>query len=306
MNEDALVRFYELAKLGISKRRAGLILFNEGLCDTPEKGRDFVRRHAGEYGNKSTKKVDWDVGLPVAIESGFNIIELPKATDSILCLFDIHLPFHSVETIEEALSRKKEYDTIILNEVFDFYDLSRFSKEKKYNIAVEQEMFFRFMEWMRKQVPKHQIYFQLGNHDERYWKFMMGRARELSDLQGMEFETIFGFNDFNIRPIPMRNLLKFRELHIGHGHEIGIRAGGVNPARSFYLKAKGNYIGGHLHRTSEHIEKNIKGEVSGCWSVGAACLLDPLYLPINNWNNGYAIIRKKGSKNFDVENVKVL
>ena len=303
-NEEAYARLQKLSDLGISKRRAAKILCDEGLYNNLEKARTFVRQHTGANGSKSTYDIKWNTNLPMPDKTDFGIREI-TTTKGILLLCDIHLPFHDNNTIEKALDLKDEYDTIIIQEVFDFYGLSKFDKTNRIEVHREQEMFFQLMEWMRERVPKHRIIFQMGNHDDRFVLTLMRKAQELAELQGMEFETIFNFDEYNIEKLPMRNLLLFNGLYIGHSHEIGVRSGGVNPARTFSLKTKGNFIGAHLHRTSEHITRNVKGEVMGCWSVGCACDLHPLYMPINEWNNGFAIIKPYGDKHFRVKNFKI-
>jgi predicted phosphodiesterase len=303
--ENLYKRIQELADLGISKRRAGKILFEEGLVDSPEIGRSQVRYYTGQKGFQNiTNLIEWKNDLPQPEKPDFKIIEL-HSTKGILCLFDLHLPYHDIRTIEMALERKNEYDTIILQEVFDFYGLSKFDKFNNKSVADEQECFFRFMEWLRSKVPNHKIIFMYGNHDERFKLFIMRKAQEIADLNGMEFSTIFGFSDYNLIETPIRNIYKYRTVYILHGHELNINSGGVNAARSLYLKTKSNCICGHLHRSSEHIERNIKGDIVGCWSVGCACCLTPLYLPVNGWNNGFAIIKPLHQKNFQVENIKV-
>lgn len=301
---EAFVRMQELSDTGISKRGAAKVLYDEGYFTNIETARHFIRNHTNANGAMGYDNVTWNTGLPVPDDSGFGVKDISDA-NGILFLCDIHIPFHCNKTIQHALERKTEYDTIIIQEVFDFYSLSKFDKTAIKNVKQEQEMFFKFMDWLREQVPNHVIYFQLGNHDERYILTLIREAAKVSDLMGMEFETIFNFSEYDILRVPMRNLLKYRELFIGHGHEIGAKGVPVSPARTFYLRTKGNYIGGHFHRSSEHITKNIKDEVSGCWSVGCACDLHPLYAPVNDWNNGYAIIRPHGDKHFRVKNIKI-
>lgn len=303
-NEDAFSRLQELSDLGLSKRGAAKILYNEGFHNSLEAARGFVRSHTNAKGLSGRDNIKWNTNLPMPDETGFGIKDISDS-DGVLMLCDIHLPFHDTDTIEKALKDKDEYDTIIIQEVFDFYALSRFDKTRLISVAREQEMFFQFMEWMREIVPNHKIYFQIGNHDERFMLTLMRKAQEFSELAGMEFETIFNFSEYNIELVPMRNLMLYRGLYIGHGHEIGARGAPVSPARTFMLKTKGNFIGGHFHRTSEQLTRDIKDDVTGCWSVGCACDLHPLYAPINDWNNGYAIIRPFGKDQFRVKNIKL-
>jgi len=302
---DAFNRLKEISRFKISKRGAAKMLVKEGFFTSVEKARAFVRQHTMALGDSSRDNIPWIEDVPTPIETEFGVLEIPKDTDGIGLLCDIHIPFQDEKTIRSFLERKDEYKTIIIQEVFDFFSLSRFHKHRTLDIAKEQEDFFQLMELIRKEAPEHRIIFQQGNHDDRFWVYVMRQARELENLIGMEFETIFGFDEFGIELLPTRNLIHYRELYIGHGHEINAGGVPVSPARTFSLKTKGNFIGGHFHRTSEHITRNIKGDVMGCWSVGCACNLQPLYAPVNEWNNGYAIIRPYGEDQFRVKNIKL-
>ena len=308
-NEKLYQRILELSKSKISKKYAGQILFNEKLVKSPEAGRHAIRSYTGAMGSENRENykhvlIDWETGIPEPepTEYGVHDIDCEKG---IACLFDIHLPFHDLDTINEVIERQNEYDVLVIQEVFDFYALSKFTKTKELLAAQEQEMWFQFADHLKKHLPTHRIIFQQGNHDERYKIYLWQSAQAVANMVGMSFREIMDFEGFDIELIPERNLLKYRSLFIGHGHELGVRSGGVNPARTFFLKTNGNFIGGHLHKTSEHIARNINDDVKGCWSVGCACELHPAYMPVNQWNNGYAIIRPSKQHNFRVENVKI-
>lgn len=304
-HEDAFKRLSEISRYKISKRGAARILVNEGFFDNVEKARSFVRQHTDANGAMGKQNVDWIADVPTPMDSDFAIHEIPASVNGIGLLGDIHIPFQDEKTIMSFLERQDEYEMIILQEVFDMASFSKFHKPKTIDIAKEQEDFWQLMEFIRKIIPDKRIIFQRGNHDDRFWIYVMRKARELENLQGMDFETIFALNEFGVELLPTRNLLKYRGLFIGHGHEINAGGTPVNPARTFFLKTGGNFIGGHYHRTSEHIEKNIKDEILGCWSIGCACDLKPLYAPINKWNNGYAIIRPYEEDKFKVKNIKL-
>ena len=293
----------------MSKRRAAKILYdnNQFGFRSLEDARNFVRYHTGSMGGQKNVRniVAWNTDAPTPLESDFRVIEIPKETNGVGLISDLHIPFQDERTINDFLSKKDEYEVIVLlGDVFDFHSISRFSKEKHIDIATEQEDWFQLMEFVRGKVPNHKIYFLLGNHDQRFWKFIMQKARELEHLQGMEFETIFGFDEYNVEIVPMRCEFHYRGLYMGHGDELNCGSR-VNPAKGFMDKTKGNYIGGHFHRTSEHLTRNIKDDVMGCWSIGCACDLHPLYAPRNEWNNGYAIVRPYGDENFRVKNIKL-
>ena len=64
----------------------------------------------------------------------------------------------------------------------------------------------------------------------------------------------------------------------------------MNPARGLYLKAGESTLCGHSHKTSEHVESTISGDVFVTYSVGSCCGLHPDYAILNKWNNGFCNI----------------
>jgi hypothetical protein len=46
--------------------------------------------------------------------------------------------------------------------------------------------------------------------------------------------------------------------------------------------------------------------IVACWTVGCLCELHPEYRPMNNWNNGFAIIEQLGEGEFLVDNKRVI
>jgi hypothetical protein len=301
MKKESLERIKQLSGLGISKHAAARMLYKEKYYANVESARRAIRAYVhGTHIVKPT--VQWNDELPLSEEGGYGVKDV--FGKGILMLCDIHLPFQKNDIILHALDNIDDCDTILLQEVFDFYQLSKFDKFRTIAVVQEQDMFFEFMEFLRSQF-KGRILFQRGNHDERYQLFFMRKAKEFEGMAGMEFETIFGFDEFDIEMIPLRNLLNYRGLYIGHGHELGRGGIPVSPARTFFMRTGGNFIGGHYHRTSEYIDRNIKDDIIGCWSVGCACDLHPMYAPVNKWNNGYAIIKPFGDNNFRVKNIKI-
>ena len=308
ISDEYFNRIVELSKTNISKRYAASILHNEGFSNSVEAARSVIRSHTLANGSASRfnkdRIINWSSELPQPDKSEFAIKTI-DCEKGIGCLFDIHLPFHDLNTINAFIERGNEYDVIILQEVFDFYGLSKFDKTRIIRPAQEQETFFQFMDYFRNKLPDHRIIFQHGNHDERYKLYLYRHAQAIADMQGLSFGEIMAFDDFGIELLPEKNLLKYRKLHIGHGHELGIRGAAISPARTFYLKTGGNYIGGHVHKIDEYIERNINDEIKGAWSVGCACDLHPLFMPVNKWNNGYAIIKPYKEELFHVDNVKL-
>lgn len=238
-------------------------------------------------------------------------------------LFDVHIPYHDLQAINLALNyfKSKQVDTIILGgDVIDCYQLSRFEKDPDQRISTWEElrMFIGFLNDLRDNFPKAEIIYKLGNHDERYEIFLKQKAPELFDFTVLSLDyliNIHGTTDEerdlakkrNVKIVSQKRVLKLGKLNVVHGHEFGKGIiAPVNPARGFYMKAKSNTIGGHHHQTSEHIEKDLNNNITGCWSVGCLSDLHPAYMPINKFNLGFARVLVEQDGNFSVENKKIM
>lgn len=248
-----------------------------------------------------------------------NPYNLPKSDEAVyepfkikakrlLILSDIHIPYHSVSALTCTFdyAKKEKPDAILLNgDTLDFFGLSRFMKDPKArSFAEELRAFKEFMDVLKKTFNA-QIYFKLGNHEERYFHFLWMKAHEIVGVEEFELENIIKARAEGIEIIKDKRIIKAGDLNIIHGHEFGGSVfSPVNIARGLFLRGKVSAIQGHNHQTSEHTESNMNGEIMTTWSMGCLCELNPAYLPINKWNHGFAIVDIEGS-NFDVRNKRI-
>lgn len=249
----------------------------------------------------------------------YNPYNLPKSDEAIyepfkilakrlLILSDIHIPYHSLSALTCTFdySKKEKPDAILLNgDTLDFFGLSRFVKDPKArSFAEELRAFKEFMNILKKTFNA-QIYFKMGNHEERYFHFLWMKAHEIVGVEEFELENIIKARAEGIEIIKDKRIIKAGDLNIIHGHEFGGSVfSPVNIARGLFLRGKVSAIQGHNHQTSEHTESNMNGEIMTTWSMGCLCELNPAYLPINKWNHGFAIVDIEGS-NFDVRNKRI-
>lgn len=207
---------------------------------------------------------------------------------------DIHAPYHSTEAITAAIRycKKEKPDAILLNgDTIDCHKLSRFVKDPaKRNFAQELDIFKALMEVFEREL-KCQIYFKVGNHEERYENFLCEKAGELKGVTEFDFENIIRARAKGIGFISDKRVISINELHGIHGHEyVGGISAPVNPARGLFLRGKTSCFQGHNHQTSEHTEPTMSGKMITTWSIGCLSELHPAYMPLNKWNHGFALI----------------
>lgn len=306
-----------------------LTLAKKAIKDEPklftsiDQARKLLSTHAGLNGERLRKltkdksnyrKIAHNYNpfnIPEAEEENYKPFILPKTSKNILHLQDIHIPYHSTETITHAIKygKEKKIDTLLLGYDFlDFYQLSRFQKDpRKKNIKYEIDTANELLDIFQKEFPRVKIFWRNGNHDERLEKYLSVKAPELLDMEEFKLQYLLKLGERGITYIEPKRIVKAGKLNILHGDEFyGGGSGGVNPARALFLKANESSICGHFHKTSEHIETTINESTIGSWSIGCACQLHPEYARLNKWNNGFVHIEVYSDGSFHVNNMKLI
>ena len=296
---------------------------NSELFTSPEVVRSGIRYWRGKSGKDSKKKLSSNEflqkykGLPNPFGHLPKGIKYLSETQTVklegskfLILSDIHAPYHDEEALKTALEygQKQEIDHIILNgDICDCHAISSFQKDpREIDFQYEIDTTRDILSAIRTGFPKAKITFKLGNHEDREIRYLQTKAPELLGVEWLSFENLLGLDELNITLVGSLNPMKIGDhLYVIHGHEFGPISAPVNPARSYYMKAKECLIAGHLHRSSEHGEKSIKGKIVQCWSTGCLCDDKPLYAPNNQWTLGFATVDVKDSS-FSVHNKKII
>lgn len=288
-----------------------------------EHARSFLRVLTGTKGTKMRKtlvdktflrEITRDSNpfkIPIPEEEVYDQFILPPECNNILHIQDVHVPYHSVETLTLAINygKEKKVNTLLLGYDFlDFYQMSRFEKDpRKKNTKYELEVANELLDVFQREFPDAKIFWRNGNHDERLQKYLTIKAPELLDMNEFRLKNLLRLDERGITYIESKRVVKAGKLNIIHGDEfIGGGSGGVNPARGLFLKTGENTLCGHFHKTSEHIERTIGDSVVGCWSMGCSTQLHPEYARLNKWNNGFAHIEVYPDGHFQLNNKKVI
>ncbi len=218
-----------------------------------------------------------------------------------LVLSDIHFPYHSELAVASAVQfgLQEKCDSVLLNgDIVDCAQISRFTPELgAVDLIDEINMTIAFLADLRKAFPKGRIIFKTGNHEDRLHTYLMGNARQAARLHYMDWPSQLKLADFNIEFVADKRQIHMGALTIVHGHEFS-GGGGINPARWLYLQIGDCGLMGHLHRTSAHKEKRIRGYVSSTYSSGCLCDLSPTYAACNKWDHGFGTIEFRGGSDF--------
>lgn len=296
---------------------------NKELFPDEEAARTAVRRARGNQGDKKRHLAikprpngscrDTFGALPKPREhfrSGWGAVQFGGPLRALI-LADVHIPYHDSTATAAALDygKERQADFVLLNgDIADCYAQSFWETDpRERDFPAEIEAVKQFLGTVRSMFPKARIVYKLGNHEERHIRYLMRKAPELLGVADFEFESVFGLKPLGIQLIGGMRPIRLGKLNVIHGHEYRFSISNpVNPARGFFLRAKTHCLGGHLHQSSQHSEKNLEQKVVSTWSTGCLCDLHPEYRPLNGWNHGFAFVEVDTDGVFNVQNLKII
>jgi predicted phosphodiesterase len=314
----SLKRFPDVPSTTLARK---LVKENPEVWMTEDSCRAAIRYYRGAVGEKHSRQLSIQefrrpkqtnhdpTKLPLSEERSYTPFEI-EGIKRLGVLSDIHIPYHSLPALKEALRhlKSRKVDGILLNgDTIDFYQLSRFEKDPRERSAAEEiKATKQFLDYLREQFPKARLIWKDGNHDERYQAYLRAKAPELLDVPEFRFPDLMQFAARGVEYVTDKRLITAGHLSILHGHEYrqAILAP-VNAARGFFLKAKDSTLTGHLHQSSEHTEPTVTGRMITCFSAGCLCDLHPAYMPLNRWNHGFSVVALGAQGTFEVENRRI-
>lgn len=275
--------------------------------------RSLIRTYRGANGKKNRQEAKTRVEyipktLPVSHAEDFTPYEISQSR--VLIISDLHFPYQNNEAIEVAINYgvEKDVNCVLINgDLFDFATISRHEKDWKFRPAKEEiDTVNQFFEYLKDRLPKARIVYKYGNHCERFDKWMYHKAPEFLGIEEFTLAGYMKFAERGIEYVTDKRPVKLGKLTVLHGHELN-GSGGVNPARATFLKTIDNVLIGHCHRSSQHTEPTLGGDVIVTTSIGCLCGLYPMFARVNKWNHGFGYVDldvKTG--NYKLENLKII
>jgi predicted phosphodiesterase len=279
------------------------------LFSTVEQARDAVRYYRGVHGDRSRENcaskefhlprptVDNPLSLPSTDIVDYPPYKVARSLERGLIMYDMHVPYHHPGAVESALRYARDFKVdhvIIAGDFMDCYQLSTFDKDPSCRnfpgeIHAVRQMFMAISKALRH--PKMIV--MEGNHEMRMKRLLMRAAPVLLGCEEFRLDHLIGLKDFDADWVDDKRVVHEGNLAVFHGHELGkFGVGGVNPARTLYLRTKATAVCGHCHQHSTHQEKDIHDAIATCWTVGCLCELRPRYQPVNSWSHGFMLVEK--------------
>ena len=315
--KEYIIRFPNASKRTLAEK---LFKENELMFKDVEDARSLIRYYTGTHGNGQRKKVkepmkmegnyssDNPYGLPPSDEKKPVHYVMPKANNNILVLSDIHLPYQNNEALTLALDYGKKHNIntiLLLGDIMDFHKASFHEQNPSArDLAYEFEICRQFLDVLAKHFPTAKIFYKEGNHEKRWERFLRVKAPVVLDMSEFRLPVILKLRERGVTWIPNSQVIKIGKLHAIHGNEYK-GGGGINAARTLWLRAGESTICGDKHKTQSMIKTNISRSVQGTWVIGCLCELNPEYLSLNEWNLGFAHIYVEKNGDFEVRNLQI-
>lgn len=207
----------------------------------------------------------------------------------IVKLSDFHIPFEDKSVIRVALNFIEEVgvNELVLDEVCDFYAISRFSKDPKRALELQSELDFT-MDWLwqiRKRFPQMKITMVSSNHDMRLLSYVNNSAREFSSLRCLGFKELLHLFEMKI---DYRSNYIYKKVLFKHGDIV--RSDSSVTAKAEWMKEGMSGVSGHTHRLGMFFKTLRGGEY--VWVEGGCMCKTKNVSYIEgtaNWQNGLSM-----------------
>lgn len=295
----------------------------EAIFPTIDSARDIIRYIQNKKGDACArptnapfiaklKKMRESIKQDLSEHINTTPYNLPKKYKNVLSISDTHGSYCDLDALDMALEYgyKTGVDAIIINGDFeDFKTISKFLSKPNSKRALEEvEVCKNLLNYIQKSLGVKVVYHE-GNHSSRFENYLINKAPELWGLAEVTLKHLYGCNEKGIDYVENERYMNVGKLAVTHGNHVvkGIFAP-VNAARGVFTKTNTSTLIGHVHRTSEHIETDMRGNVIGCYSQGCLTTLKPEYNPqVSKHNLGFArieIVSDKGE--FQLHNKKII
>lgn len=297
---------------------------NKVIFDSCESVRSSIRYFKGSNGKNNLKKIKKENQKYLKkenYEKKYNLPDVCKQekyepfyinANNVLIIGDVHIPFHDIAAIETMFdyTQNKKIDAVILNgDIMDCYKASVFRQDPTVDdLNIERDKTKQFLLELKKIYSKAKIYYKFGNHEKRFVDILKIKAPEFFGFSEFRLEILLGLFEMGIEYIEeKRFIILNNDLNILHAHEYkNAITSPASPARTLFLRTNATSLCNHYHQTSEFTKPKIDGKVTTTWSVGCLSHLHPEYMPLNNWNHGFALYFREDDNFYHVENKKII
>ena len=198
---------------------------------------------------------------------------------------------------------------LLLGDIMDNYQTSKFRKRPDEG-QIDRELYTtgETLDTINETLHPQVVLWKEGNHEERLPALLADILPALWPVtkEKLSIPNLLDFSERGVRWVEDKRVIQAGALNILHGHEYTRMGASVSPARTLFLKTRDVAMCAHCHQSSEHNAPTVRGRLLAAWSIGCLCNLHPRYMPLNDWNLGFAILTLTGGDGFLVQNKRIL
>lgn len=233
-------------------------------------------------------------------------------TERAIVLGDIHFPFQDDKAIELLFTFLKWFkpNKVILNgDITDCWEVSKFSKPLNIQNRLKDELEAStgFLKRLRATAGSAEIIYIFGNHEFRFERYISENAKELNGLKGLSLEEQLELKELDIRVINHHHrdnyLQHGKYLLIGHFNKTNKHSGYT--AKNLVEEKGISIIQNHTHRGGMSYKTDHSGTRVGFENY-CLCSLEPPYMALPNWQQGFCTIHTYPSGRFNIFPVVII
>ena len=221
--------------------------------------------------------------------------------ETLVKLSDWHVPYQDEKAINVSFDfcRKVQPNVIIIDEMMDFYSISKFSRDPKRKLSLQEDLdtTFAYLSKLRKFCPKSKIISVQSNHDARMKKYLRNNAEELSELKILSVPALLRLEELDIQ---YKENFTFHNVLIKHGDIV--RGSSSYSAKGELVKEGVSGVSGHTHRLGISFETKRSG--FKFWMEGGCLCSKEVAIEyvrgIPDWQLGFSALIFKDNNVFPV------
>ena len=209
-----------------------------------------------------------------------------------VCLSDMHIPNQDDKTCKnvfDCIVDLQPENLVLVGDIIDCYWNSKFLKNPKNHVYLQKEadLFYEIFSELRGKIKNTNMYFILGNHEERVSKDQWVTP-QFNGLRALEPINLLKLDKLEIEFYP--ETLVLNGFTFTHGEKLSSKSSYTAKAELEAFQMNSG-LSGHTHRLGSYYH-TCNGNVEKWYENGCLCKLTPEYMKPSrvNWQQGFSIV----------------
>ena len=208
-----------------------------------------------------------------------------------VCISDLHIPYQDAETVNlvfDCIVDLQPENLVLNGDIIDCYWNSKFVKKPENRLFLQDEadIFYKTFSYLRKYIPKTNVYYVLGNHEDRISKNQWDNP-QFFGLRALKPSELLQLDKLRIKVFDTKVIIN--DFIYYHGDRVTSKASYSAKAEFEDHKMKSG-ISGHTHRLGSYYH-TYDEDTTFWFENGCLCTLNPDYIKEKvNWQQGFSIV----------------